>query len=26
MIVLIPMSGRAIRALDEYTALPKEQR
>ena len=26
MIVLIPMSGRAIRALDEYTALPKDQR
>ena len=26
MIVLIPMSGRAIRALDEYTALPKDRR
>ena len=26
MIVLIPMSGRAIRALDDYTSLPKEQR
>ena len=26
MIVLIPMSGRAIRALDEYTALSKDQR
>ena len=26
MIVLIPMSGRAIRALNEYTSLPKEQR
>ena len=26
MIVLIPMSGRAIRALDDYTALPKDKR
>ena len=26
MIVLIPMSGRAIRALDDYTSLPKDQR
>lgn len=26
MIVLIPMSGKTIRALKEYTALPKEQR
>ena len=26
MIVLIPMSGRAIRSLNEYTALPKNQR
>ena len=26
MIVLLPMSGRAIRALDEYTSLPRNQR
>ena len=26
MIVLIPMSGRAIRALEDYTSLPKDQR
>lgn len=26
MIVLIPMSGRAIRALNDYTALPRDQR
>ena len=26
MIVLIPMSGRAIKALKEYTSLPKDQR
>ena len=26
MIVLIPMSGRAIRALNDYTNLPKDQR
>jgi len=26
MIVLIPMSGRAIRALNDYTSLPKDQR
>ena len=26
MVVLIPMSGRAIKALNEYTALPKDQR
>ena len=26
MIVLIPMSGRAIRALNDYTTLPKDQR
>ena len=26
MIVLIPMSGKAIRALNEYTALPKQER
>ena len=26
MIVLIPMSGRAIRALDDYTSLPRDQR
>ena len=26
MIVLLPMSGKAIRALKEYTALPKDQR
>ena len=26
MIVLLPMSGRAIRALDEYTSLPIDQR
>ena len=26
MIVLLPMSGKAIRALDEYTTLPKDQR
>ena len=26
MIVLIPMSGKAIRALNEYTALPKAER
>ena len=26
MIVLIPMSGRAIRSLNDYTSLPREQR
>ena len=26
MIVLIPMSGRAIRSLNDYTALPRDQR
>lgn len=26
MIVLIPMSGRAIQALEDYTSLPKDQR
>ncbi len=26
MIVLIPMSGKAIRSLNEYTALPRDQR
>ena len=26
MMVLLPMSGKAIRCLNEYTALPKDQR